>query len=147
MDGLDRFLWLLQVFQYLAIFYLLTFKSSISYFYTPFFPWLFSRKTITQLGLSRCRILKTTICQEWMVNQPGILDFDKNAGKLNFDWKHFVKILSYILKANQMFRFINELYVNMESMNQCNNFAWRFVICKWNHSNLKVLLSRCLTEL
>ena len=38
--------------------------------------------------------------------------------------------LILILRYCQMFRFINKLYVNMESVNQCNDFAWRFVICK-----------------
>ena len=49
-----------------------------------------------------------------------------------------------MLWADQVSTFINKLYIEMKSMNQCNLFAWKFAIHESNCSKLEMWLSTFL---
>ena len=75
------------------------------------------------------------------VNQPEILYFDWDSGKVYRDLKNVGKVGWNMLWVSQDFRLINELYIKMESINQLFFFVWRLATDKWNCSSLKVWFS------
>ena len=56
--------------------------------------------------------------------------------KVNDKLKSFGRVWSYILRKNQIPRFINKQYVKVKSMNHCYIFVWPLYIDKYNHKSV-----------
>ena len=81
----------------------------------------------------------------WWIYQPKFLHVDRNSRKPNCNRKVFGKVWSWMLWVNQLSRFINinQPYIEIESMNQCNILTWRLFIdrCQWHSRSFFFKLS------